>query len=312
MSHRTLRDVVHYHAYEAEDAPARALREGDESVRLDFLNRFAEREGIGFLRTFWHKYRDVPLDERIEVLADSVPARPAPLAAAFLTVRPHSDLTTFVAFMRQLGKAGTLEAAHVQTWYEIRNSVMHGNLVEPWSSEEGDARLHQMLDLLHALTRARIAAGIGRYWRPFTLEAAGHTFERRPGVRTRDVMDVMTTLHTTASNALAVPVEGRDGKTATPLSGPLRTMTTRNETGILTPFIAELRGGGSDARTVGEPFATFAASGTHHGLVVRGYGTNASEPGWLSTPTTEPIRTLTAAGSQFLVTHDEDVRQLLQ
>ncbi|WP_314374481.1 hypothetical protein [Sphingomonas paucimobilis] len=59
----------------------------------------------------------------------------------------------------QLGKAGTLEAAHVQTWYEIRNSVMHGNLVEPWSSEEGDARLHQMLDLLHALTRARIAAG---------------------------------------------------------------------------------------------------------------------------------------------------------
>lgn len=64
-----------------------------------------------------------------------------------------------VAFMRQLGKADTVEAAHVQTWYEIRNSVMHGNLVEPWSSEEGDARLHQMLDLVHALTRARIAAG---------------------------------------------------------------------------------------------------------------------------------------------------------
>ena len=160
---------------------------------------------------------------------------------------------------------------------------------------------------LAAKTRARIAAGIERYWRPFTLEAAGHTYERRPGVRTRDVMDVMTTLHTTASKALAVPVEGRDGKTATPLSDPLRTMTTRNETGILTPSIAELRGGGSDARTVGEPFATFAASGTHHGLVVRGYGTNASEPGWLSTPTTEPIRTLTAAGSQFLVTHDEPV-----
>ena len=84
-------------------------------------------------------------------------------------------------------------------------------------------------------------------------------------------------------------------------------MTTRNETGILTPFIAELRGGGSRARTVREPFATFAASGTHHGLVVRGNGTNASEPGWLSTPTTEPIRTLTGAGHQSLVTHDEPV-----
>ena len=64
-----------------------------------------------------------------------------------------------VAFMRQLGKAGAVEAAHVQTWYDIRNAVMHGNLVEPWSSEEGDARLHEMLDLVHALTRARIAAG---------------------------------------------------------------------------------------------------------------------------------------------------------
>lgn len=64
-----------------------------------------------------------------------------------------------VAFMRQLAKAGSVETAHVQTWYEIRNSVMHGNLVEPWSSEEGDARLQQMLDLVHTLTRARISSG---------------------------------------------------------------------------------------------------------------------------------------------------------
>jgi DNA (cytosine-5)-methyltransferase 1 len=63
-------------------------------------------------------------------------------------------------------------------------------------------------------TRARIAAGIARYWRPFTLEAAGNTFERRPGVRTWPADEVLTTLHTTASKALAVPVEGRDGKEA--------------------------------------------------------------------------------------------------
>ncbi|MGZ8284057.1 MAG: hypothetical protein ACXW27_00270 [Allosphingosinicella sp.] len=64
-----------------------------------------------------------------------------------------------VAFMRKLGEAGTVQPDHVQTWYEIRNSVMHGNLVEPWSTEEGDQRLHQMLGLLHDLTRARVAAG---------------------------------------------------------------------------------------------------------------------------------------------------------
>lgn len=103
---RLMRDIVHYHAYEADGAPARALREGDEAARQDFLNRFAEREGLGFLRGFWHKYRDVAPAERLELLADSVPARQAPQAAAYLAIHPESDLTTFLAFMRQrLGDA---------------------------------------------------------------------------------------------------------------------------------------------------------------------------------------------------------------
>jgi membrane peptidoglycan carboxypeptidase len=107
---RIMHDVVHYHAYEAADAPARSLREEDDkAARQDFLNRFAEREGIGFLRTFWHKYRDIAPQERLNVLADSVPARPAALAAVFLGVRPASDFATFLAFMRErLGdRAGT-------------------------------------------------------------------------------------------------------------------------------------------------------------------------------------------------------------
>lgn len=110
---RIMHDVVHYYAYEAVDAPARALRESDENggkaARQDFLNRFAEREGIGYLRTFWHKYRDVAARERLDVLADSVPARQSPLAAVFLGVQPESDFATFLAFMRQrLGdRAGT-------------------------------------------------------------------------------------------------------------------------------------------------------------------------------------------------------------
>lgn len=110
---------------------------------------------------------------------------------------------------------------------------------------------------------ARIAAGIERFWTP-----------------------------------MLVPVEGRDGKTAVPVDQPARTMTTRNETGLLVPtggtwrteavptsepiptrttrendgiafpaFVAELRGGSSDARSVAEPLATVTASGNHHGLV---------------------------------------------
>lgn len=139
---RIMHDVVHYHAYEAADAPARLLREGDETARQDFLNRFAEREGIGFLRTFWHKYHDVPAQERLDVLADSVPARSAPLAAAFLTVQPESDLATFLAFMRErLGdKAGTdaglrrLYDSHATRHYNLSDQgyLAHVHPLELW------------------------------------------------------------------------------------------------------------------------------------------------------------------------------------
>jgi len=107
---RIMHDVVHYHAYEAVDAPARGLRDKtDDETRQAFLNRFAEREGLGFLRTYWHKYRDVAPEDRLELLSDSVPSRPVPQAAAYLSVLPKSDFASFTAFMRkQLGdKAGT-------------------------------------------------------------------------------------------------------------------------------------------------------------------------------------------------------------
>ncbi|MBT2383105.1 DNA cytosine methyltransferase [Streptomyces sp. ISL-11] len=82
---------------------------------------------------------------------------------------------------------------------------------------------------------------------------------------------------------LTVPVEGRDGKKAAPATAPLRTVTTRNETGLaLPPYMVEMRGGGSSHRAVTRPLATVCASGNHHGVVTAPdmilpyYGTTAS------------------------------------
>ena len=109
---RIMRDVAHYYAYEAEDAPARGLREGDAKMREDFLIRFAEREGIGFLRGFWHKYRDVEPAERLDLLADTVPTRPAPLAAVYLGTQPGAPFDDYLSFMRrQLGDRAGSEAS---------------------------------------------------------------------------------------------------------------------------------------------------------------------------------------------------------
>jgi DNA (cytosine-5)-methyltransferase 1 len=136
---------------------------------------------------------------------------------------------------------------------------------------------------LAAKTLARIEAGIAKYARPIILEAAGHTFERRPGVRTRPMDRELTTQHTTLAKGLAVPmlvpaggtwndtgqplteamrtrttretdgvlvppllvpVEGREGKQAAPAGDFMRTQTARNETGLLIPpFLAQFRQG---------------------------------------------------------------------
>lgn len=181
-------------------------------------------------------------------------------------------------------------------------------------------------------TMARIRAGIERYWAPFLLEAAGNTYDaanpRHPGhgrpdgyYRAWPVDEPIRTIHTTMSKALAVPVEGRSGKAAQPVRDPLRTQTTRNETGLA--FIAELRGGGSKHRAVTDPLATVTASGNHHGLVTTYYGNGSTRPtdqalstltatdrhallmrhhtargdqGQMSTPVTEPVRTVMANG----------------
>lgn len=187
-------------------------------------------------------------------------------------------------------------------------------------------------------TMARIQAGIDRYWGPTILEAAGNTYDsadpRHPAhgrpdgyMRAWPVDDPLRTVHTTMSKAIAVPVEGRDGKQAASVDQPLRTMTTRNETGLA--FIAELRGGGSKYRPVSDPLCTVTASGNHHGLVSVMRGQSKNHPtdmplstvsaggihhallmrnntggAEMSTPVTEPARTVTTGGHQSLLDSD--------
>jgi membrane peptidoglycan carboxypeptidase len=102
---RMMRDVVHYFAFEVDDAPGRALRDGDEGARRDFLNRFADQEGREFLAHFYRKYRSAGPDELLPTLVSDLRPLPSRLAAAYLSVEPASDFAAFSAFMRsQLGE----------------------------------------------------------------------------------------------------------------------------------------------------------------------------------------------------------------
>jgi DNA (cytosine-5)-methyltransferase 1 len=141
------------------------------------------------------------------------------------------------------------------------------------------------------------------------FEAAGNTFERRPGVRAWPADEPLRTFTTTATRALAcppmlVPVEARPGLRPRQVVEPARVQTGRNETALLVPA-----GGtwNTDAQPVdvpmrtrttretegvaftttpitaliplrnnnrpkhpAEPLDTFAANGLHHGLATTG------------------------------------------
>ncbi|MDV6979620.1 DNA cytosine methyltransferase [Mycobacterium intracellulare] len=173
-------------------------------------------------------------------------------------------------------------------------------------------------------TLACIRAGIERYWTPFIIDRRGEYRARSLS----DPLSTVTTIETT--KALAVPAEGRIGKSAAPVTDPLRTMTTRSETGLA--FIAQLRGGGCKPpyghQAITDALSAVTAGGRHHGLVTTYYGNGGTRPasdalatvtaverhallmrnntargdqGQMTTPVNEPIRTITTTGHQSLI-----------
>lgn len=157
-------------------------------------------------------------------------------------------------------------------------------------------------------TRDRIQKGIERHWTALVVEAAGNSYDstnpKHPAhgdpdgyVRAWPVEEPLRTLHTTISKGIAVPplmipVEGREGKVAASARDVLRTQSTRAETALVVP----LRNHGV-AKSVQEPIDTVAANGNHHALVMRNNQGGAE----MTTPVTEPLRTLTTGGHQSLL-----------
>ena len=126
--------------------------------------------------------------------------------------------------------------------------------------------------------------------------------------------------------SLLIPVEGRDGKSAASAMDPLRTQSTRNETGLLVPYyskgaarrtiepmgtittvdsaglVVPLRNHGV-AKPTSDPIDTVSAEGNHHALVMRNNLGGAE----MSTPVAEPLRTLTTGGHQSLIDPSEPI-----
>ncbi|AUG28777.1 MULTISPECIES: DNA cytosine methyltransferase [Microbacterium] len=141
--------------------------------------------------------------------------------------------------------------------------------------------------------------------------------------RSKPVSEVLPSIVAGGTHAsLLIPVEGREGKSAQSSGDPLRTQSTRNETGLLVPaggtwrdvatplgapmsavttreadgLLVPLRNHGV-AKPTDQPIDTVSAEGNHHALLMRNNHGGAE----MSTPVHEPMRTLTTGGHQSLI-----------
>jgi DNA (cytosine-5)-methyltransferase 1 len=246
-------------------------------------------------------------------------------------------------------------------WTPIEPGWLAAESIIDWSLPA--PRIGDRAKPLAEKTRERIRRGIERHWAPIIAKAAGNTYDgvttgsgylrvselgapipaqtgtaehglaipplivRGEGntVPAKPATDALGALTASGSMFVAqlIPVEGRDGKSAASVAEPLRTQSTRNETGLLVPYYSKgasrpttdpmgtvttvdsaglvipLRNHGV-AKPTSQPIDTVSAEGNHHALVMRN-NTARGDSGQMSTPVHEPLRALTTAGHQSLL-----------
>jgi DNA (cytosine-5)-methyltransferase 1 len=118
-------------------------------------------------------------------------------------------------------------------------------------------------------TRARIAAGIARYWRPFTLEAAGNHV------------------------GLVTPAGGSWNDDARTTDETLRALTTRDAYALVAPYYS----GAEAAKPASEPVGALTTHDRY--ALIHRHNTGGAE---MLTPSGEVLRTLTTKGHQSVIT----------
>lgn len=98
---RLMRDIVQHTTYQQVPNTPGLLGNDYDPRRKEYLNRFAEREGMIYLRQFWGKYKGLDADDRFEKLVGSMRPSQVRLGAVHRYLYPESDSIAFGAFLKQ-------------------------------------------------------------------------------------------------------------------------------------------------------------------------------------------------------------------
>ncbi len=95
---RMMRDLVYYHLYKP-DGLARWLENPDDPKRLEYLHRFADREGGVYLQRFYGQYRGKTGDQAFDMLVQRIGHTTSKLSMLFRAVYPNADEQAFSKFL---------------------------------------------------------------------------------------------------------------------------------------------------------------------------------------------------------------------
>ncbi len=102
---RLMRELVRHTMYQVPGSTARLLEDNEDPRRVDYLVRFADREGQLFLRRFWRKYQDSTAEEIRSTLLDGLRPGADRLAAVFRYLEPEAPPHALADFLaRRLGE----------------------------------------------------------------------------------------------------------------------------------------------------------------------------------------------------------------
>ncbi len=103
---RLMREVVNHASVQMPGGSARVFDDASDPRRLEYLARFADREGQVFVRRFWRKTEGRTPDELRAQLLEGLRATPQRLVAVFRYLEPDASLDVLQGFVgARLGEA---------------------------------------------------------------------------------------------------------------------------------------------------------------------------------------------------------------
>ncbi|MDH3664125.1 MAG: transglycosylase domain-containing protein, partial [Alphaproteobacteria bacterium] len=163
---RMMREIVDYHLGEHGDA---VLNDRRHPERKDYLERFADREAMTYLRRFHRELAHLDGDQALAAMVGKIRPTHHRLSALFRFVRPEASKDAFIAFLRDHPATANLSMARLnelfsdydpeQFSFEDQAFLVRLHPLELWLARHlQNARAPSVADAWEACGEAKVAS----------------------------------------------------------------------------------------------------------------------------------------------------------